>query len=279
MSHPTAALEDRPRLIVTGVEDTLGGNLALSLSERFSVLGLHHRRAISLDGCRTAVWQPDDAADWKATICRESPCWIVHCGPLARSSWEVLAEILDGTREGRLWVVLVGNLRRREFPFTVSTTGRVFNSITGLKRELRAEVRIDGERVGGVDIRCAQPALLALAMFQETPANGLEVPATYKHTDRVPLALSPACPAPCPAFSPAPDFSSLVFGGRLYGLLMDRTGLDRDLVKLAFLRDVLAKRGRYPSTVEQAFRAAFPAVYRYIRKVNYKDHGELIRHL
>jgi len=42
---------------------------------------------------------------------------------------------------------------------------------------------------------------------------------------------------------------------------------------------VLAKRGRYPSTVEQAFREMFPSVYDYIRLVNRHDHGNLIRYL
>jgi hypothetical protein len=74
-------------------------------------------------------------------------------------------------------------------------------------------------------------------------------------------------------------FSSLVFSGRLYELLMEATGLERDFVKHALLRDVLAKRGRYPSAVEQAFRKVFPSVYTFIRRVNHRDHGELIRHL
>ena len=58
---------------------------------------------------------------------------------------------------------------------------------------------------------------------------------------------------------------------------MDSSGLSRDVVKRAFLRDVLAKRGRYPSVVESAFRAAFPTVYRIIRAVNRNNHGTLIR--
>ena len=55
------------------------------------------------------------------------------------------------------------------------------------------------------------------------------------------------------------------------------SGLDRDVVKLALLRDVLAKRGRYPSAVENAFRDAFPTVYQIVRAVNRDDHGTLIR--
>ncbi len=126
MSHPTTALEDRPRLIVTGVEGALGANLALALSERFSVLGLYHRRAVWLDGCRTVPWRPDDEADWNATICREAPHWIVHCGPLARNSWEVFSEIPDGTREGRFWIALARLAARLEARLTVLTTDAVF---------------------------------------------------------------------------------------------------------------------------------------------------------
>ena len=58
---------------------------------------------------------------------------------------------------------------------------------------------------------------------------------------------------------------------------MDTSGFSRDVVKLAVLRDVLAKRGRYPSAVENAFRAAFPTVHRIVREVNRHDHGTLIR--
>jgi hypothetical protein len=58
--------------------------------------------------------------------------------------------------------VLVGNIRRRDFRFTVGNTGRCFNAITGLKRDLRFHLRLAGEPIGGVDIRCAQPSLLVV---------------------------------------------------------------------------------------------------------------------
>jgi hypothetical protein len=175
--------------------------------------------------------------------------------------------------------VLVGNIRRRDLRQSVSATGRVFNSITGLKRELRTALRIDGESVGGVDIACAQPALLALDMTQVTPTNGLKGRTTYKHTASLCLPSQGAVAAVPPLPASSGLFASLVFGGRLYELLMQATGLDRDRVKLGFLRDVLAKRGRYPSPVENAFRVAFPIVYEYIRAVNRLDHAELIRRL
>jgi hypothetical protein len=42
----------------------------------------------------------------------------------------------------------------------------------------------------------------------------------------------------------AERFRLLAVSGSLYDLLTERSGLARDLVKRAFLRDVLAKRGR-----------------------------------
>src|SRR5208282_4105753 len=111
---------------------------------------------------------------------------------------------------------------------------------------------------------------------------------TYKHAGS-------GCPASLPCLLPplppvlAPlgaclgdsadiaDFCDLASSGLLYERLVSLSGLDRDTVKLAFLRDVLAKRGQYPSAVEDAFRAEFPTVHQAIRFVNRADHGELIR--
>lgn len=175
--------------------------------------------------------------------------------------------------------VLVGNIRRREYPFSVSSTGRVFNSITGIKRELRKVLRIDGQTLGSVDIRNAQPALLAMMIRQQNHANGVKKLDAYKHAGSAAPA-GPLSPTPClPPASDAALFADLACTGGLYERLMDLTGMDRDSVKLRVLVDVLAKRGRYPSRVEQAFRSAFPSVYRIIKRINRDDHGELIRRL
>jgi len=167
--------------------------------------------------------------------------------------------------------VLVNRLRHREFSFSVGETGRVFNSITGLKRELRRAVRVDGEPIAGVDIRCAQPALLALEMVRAIPSCEPFELGTYKDT--------PAGPASLPPASDLSRYVDLVLSGRLYEVLMQPTGLDRDVLKVMLLRDVLAKRGRYPSAVEDCFRRNWPEVYRFVREVNRHDHGELIRRL
>lgn len=45
------------------------------------------------------------------------------------------------------------------------------------------------------------------------------------------------------------------------------------------MADILAKRGTYPSAVEDVFREHFPTVYRFIRNVNKggSEHANLIR--
>jgi len=174
--------------------------------------------------------------------------------------------------------VLVGRLRRGEFSFSRSSTGRVFNGVTGLKRELRRALRMAGEPLGGVDIACAQPALLALKMARGTPANGLKGAETYKHYPGPSPAPAPLVPAP-PRVRCRGPFASLVLSGRLYEFLAERTGLTRGVVKRRFLVDVLAKKGRYPSAVERAFREAFPEVHCFVRMVNRSDPAELIRRL
>ena len=52
-------------------------------------------------------------------------------------------------------------IRHGQSAFSVSKTGRLFSSFTGLSRSLREHVRLAGERVVGIDIATCQPSLLA----------------------------------------------------------------------------------------------------------------------
>lgn len=58
--------------------------------------------------------------------------------------------------------VLVQDIVDRRFRLSVGGYGRVANSITSLKRELRSALRCAGQPIAGVDISCAQPCLLCL---------------------------------------------------------------------------------------------------------------------
>jgi len=174
--------------------------------------------------------------------------------------------------------VLVENIRKRSRSFTVGSTGRVFNYITGLKRELRVALRIDGESVGSVDLKCAQPALLGLFLAAATPSTGRSTLYNILQVSSlVASSLSLLPPVPAVDDDELSLFCSLVSDGFFYERLVDLTDLDRSFVKQRFLVDVLAKRGRYPSDVESAFRQEFAGVYRAIRIINRTDHGELIR--
>lgn len=131
--------------------------------------------------------------------------------------------------------VLVANIRRGEWRFSVGATGRCFNAITGLKRDLRRSLRIAGEPVGCVDLSCAQPALLALLIGWTSPSAGLKVAEAYK----VESVLGPLSPSFRPAPSVPADevrrFAFLVSGGSFYDDEAVFGGLPRSVVK----------RGRY----------------------------------
>jgi len=97
-----------------------------------------------------------------------------HLTIISGDAYDIVNDLPDDVRDRcRLGQsVLIDRLIRHEHYFSPSPlTGRVFNDITGLKRELRAALRLHGEPLGHVDIRCAQPALLALWMSGKIPPN------------------------------------------------------------------------------------------------------------
>ena len=218
-------------------------------------------------------------------------------------------EILDGLAPAAQLCqrILTENIRRAELKFSVCGTGRCFNGLTGLKRELRKTIRLAGEAIGGADIRCAQPTLLAGLIRL---GNRRNVP-TYMSAMLDSLARLPpprlsrsglsglllALSSSENTISGAPVFAddfAFFESAALSGTLYDQLAVDctadgvalpddpyeaREKVKLLLMRDVLAKRGRYPSPFEEVFRSAFPSVLRFVRWINRADHGELIRTL
>jgi hypothetical protein len=173
-------------------------------------------------------------------------------------------------------------------------------TVLGLKRELRKAVRLAGEPIGGVDIACAQPGLLGVLIRLVEAGN---VP-TYiqrihpAHLRRLTSLLPDSLDGlrgllekNSPHFGPdLCRFESAASRGGLYydlitlcdagGVVLPEDPLvAKEQVKLLLVRDVLAKRGHYPSPFETVFRRAFPTVYGFVRRVNRTDHGELIRAL
>jgi dTDP-4-dehydrorhamnose reductase len=114
------------RLVITGVDGVVGANLAAALAERFAVLGLHHSRAAPLDVCPTAHWAPCDRKALTTLLREVRPQWILHCGPLARGSWDLPDEAPDAKDERRACLLLAELAAQFEARLTVLSTDAVF---------------------------------------------------------------------------------------------------------------------------------------------------------
>ena len=193
--------------------------------------------------------------------------------PAARVEVELLP------RESRLCqFVHVDRIERRELPLTISTTGRVFNGLSGVKRELRRFVLLHGEAIGCIDVRNSQPALLGNLLLTGVPHQRGKRCSSIRHNAharspfrRLPLSL------PFSSSSCFGSFVELASVGLLYDEIASLCSRDRDFVKKRFLVDVLAKKGDYPSEVERVFRERFPAVWQAIHEINRDSHCNLIR--
>ena len=76
------------KLLITGVDGTVGANLALGLAERCEVVGLYRRLRVELPDCRTLPCDHASPDDLSAAVRSEAPSCVVHCGPLAEASWD-----------------------------------------------------------------------------------------------------------------------------------------------------------------------------------------------
>jgi len=117
-----------PRLLIFGVESTVGANLALALLDRFAVLGLYEGHPVRLEGCRTASWNPADAAGARRLILEHRPHWILYCGRLCQSSWDMPQEKPGGEDECRTVRRLAGVAAEVGSRLTVLSTDAVFAS-------------------------------------------------------------------------------------------------------------------------------------------------------
>ncbi len=181
---------------------------------------------------------------------------------------------------------IVEQIRSGDLPFSVGPTcGRVFNALSGLKRELRPLLRLDGKPVASVDLSCSQPALLALCILEYMDHRGRHTyAATGSRGGKGRKTYSYVVPCSLSVCDPPEDvvwFKRLVCedGFDLYEHLAEKTGKSRDEVKQRVLADVFAPKRHYPSPVRDAFESDFPSVARYIATRNSRDHGTLIREL
>jgi hypothetical protein len=210
--------------------------------------------------------------------------------------------------------IQIRDIENREFRLSVGRYGRVSNSITNLKREIRGALCVDGKKLVGVDISCAQPSFLAKLATEAarstkngeakpTSENRGEISTTETGTarrrneteatelvERTKEKEKGIYDAQIP--DDLREFSLLTQNGKLYEslgqhLLERGLAMPREKLKRKFLCDVLAKRwanergSEYPSVVEDIFGCRFPSVYRFVREFNAHGmhHARLIREL
>ncbi len=192
---------------------------------------------------------------------------------------------------------LVQNIRDCRPSFSVGSTRRVYNGITGMKKTLREHVRLGGEPIKGVDIRAAQPALLGLLMTSDGLRNPLR---RGKGRTNIDSAVSAGCVSSHAAFVlcfsatlagcveiDAVEFASCCREGKLWTELLAacranglRVPADRVValrwVKKRFLVDVVACDGRYRSGFRAVVLAMWPSVCAFCLAANVASGGGLI---
>jgi len=75
------------KVLVTGVDEFIGANIALALAGRCQVVGVSDR-GLAPEGCRPLECELDDFDVLSSRLEEERPRWLIHCGPLARPSWD-----------------------------------------------------------------------------------------------------------------------------------------------------------------------------------------------
>jgi len=76
------------KVLVTGVDGTVGSNLALTLAEHCEVWGLYSKHPVSIEGCQTAGCRHHDDVELAGWIASMRPQWVLHCGPWVGNSWD-----------------------------------------------------------------------------------------------------------------------------------------------------------------------------------------------
>jgi hypothetical protein len=172
--------------------------------------------------------------------------------------WPQAMQILDGLDQDDLkfglQYLLVERIKMGLYRMSIDDQGRLYNSITNVKRELRPSLRMDDETLIELDMKCSQPSLLALTMGRDPELN--------RYLDGY------------------HGYCDLVGDGELYEFIGRESGLVRDKAKHGLLVFLGKRPGSYPPCkVERVMAEFFPGVCRYVLNCNREDRGELLREL
>jgi hypothetical protein len=155
--------------------------------------------------------------------------------------WQVALESLEDPNQ-RLQPVyeamneVIGQIDAKHFWMENDpNTGRVFSTITNLKKQLRKYLRVDGVPVVEVDISNSQPLFLSI------------------HLDKI--------------MKGDKKFKHYCQTGELYDFLAAKSGTTRNEVKVELITRILFGANGYRSKIKKTFEAEFPKVAEFIRDI------------
>jgi len=115
------------KLLVIGVETVVGSNLALALAESFAVRGLHGAGNVSIEGLSTTRCDLIDPEELKHEVKQFGPQWIIHCGVLSASAWDLDGKRIVAQHEPQTVKLLAEQADALGAKLTVVTTDAVFD--------------------------------------------------------------------------------------------------------------------------------------------------------
>jgi hypothetical protein len=165
---------------------------------------------------------------------------------------------------------------------SVSKTGRVYTPLCRLKSWVRGCFKYNEHWCVGHDVKACQPTLLAALML--SIANGdssfFERTGVSRHMKSlgIKMKLLEACDI---TQKDAREFAGFIEENDIYDVIVDKLKSrghyrSRDDIKIAFMRDIFAKKSEYASVEEHEFRELFPVIWRQIKAINRNDYRTLI---
>lgn len=75
------------KILIAGIDTILGANLAVSLNDRYGVIGRSFSDPLVVGGHEAPVCPSHDPKAIKECVATERPDWLIYCGPASVSSW------------------------------------------------------------------------------------------------------------------------------------------------------------------------------------------------
>ena len=174
---------------------------------------------------------------------------------------------------------LMSDAKRR---MSVSKTGRVYTPLCRLKSWVRGCFKYNDNWCVGHDVKACQPTLLAALMLSIANQDNsfFERSGVARHMKS--LKIDTRNLSRCDITqADAREFAVFVENNDIYDTIVGRLKSrghyrSRDDIKLAFMRDIFAKKSEYASVEEQEFRELFPVVWKQIKAINKQDYRTLI---